>query len=119
MTGYRTVRIACVGLLLVAAAFITGGTSALATGDVTITVNQLGSPIASADAQGDFSLTVKATNNTGAPVNDTATLSLQLPAGVAPTSGCSGSSSPYSCDVPLVLADGDGGGVTASSSARG
>jgi uncharacterized repeat protein (TIGR01451 family) len=99
-----TVRIACVGLLLVAAAFITGGTSALATGDVTITVNQAGSPIASADAQGDFSLTVKATNNTGAPVNDTATLSLQLPAGVAPTSGCSGSSSPFSCDVPLVLA---------------
>ena len=104
MTGHRTVRIVCVGLLLAAAAFITGGTSAVATGDVTITVAQAGSPVASADAQGDFSLTVKATNNTGGPVNDTATLSLQLPAGVAPTSGCSGSSSPYSCDVALVLA---------------
>ena len=54
MNGHRTVRLACVGLLLVAGALVTGGTSALAIGDVTITVNQVGSPIASAAAARSF-----------------------------------------------------------------
>ena len=61
MTGHRTVRIACVGLLLVAAAFITGGTSAVATGDVTITITQDATPVASNGTDGDFNVVVTAT----------------------------------------------------------
>ena len=104
MTGHRTVRIACIALLLVAAAFITGGTSALATGDVTITVNQVGSPVASAGAEGDFSLALSATNNTAADINDTATLTLPLPAGVTPdaSANCTGGG-PYVCPITLAL----------------
>ena len=91
MTGHRTVRIACVGLLLVAAAFITGGTSAVATGDVTITITQDATPVASNGTDGDFNVVVTATNNTGADLSaETLDLSLNLPSGVALTGSSTG-----------------------------
>ena len=76
--------------------------SALGAGDVTITVSQATTPTASAGTDGDFTLSLSATNNTGAPINDTGTLTLDLPSGVTPSSGCSGSG-PYDCPITIVL----------------
>ena len=91
MTGHRTVRIACVGLLLVAAALVTGGTAAKSAGDVTITITQNATPVASNGTDGDFNVVVTATNNTGTDLSaETLDLTLNLPSGVALTGSSTG-----------------------------
>jgi hypothetical protein len=91
VTGHRTVRIVCVGLLLVAVASITGGTSARSAGDVTITITQDATPVASNGTDGDFNVVVTATNNTGADLSaETLDLTLNLPSGVALTGSSTG-----------------------------
>jgi uncharacterized repeat protein (TIGR01451 family) len=99
-----SLRVIALIVLLATAVALLGGTSARATGDVTITASQNGTPVASSDSQGDFSLGLSATNNSGSPVNDSAKLTLNLPTGVTPalSANCTGAG-PYVCPISLNL----------------